>query len=365
MFMSVRWAALALLAPLLAWGGDLGHPEGLGRAATPAEIAAWNIDVRPDFQGLPKGSGSVAAGEKLWEARCASCHGTFGESNEVFSPIVGGTTDDDIRTGHVAALRNNSQPERTTLMKVSTISTIWDYIHRAMPWTAPRSLKPDEVYAVTAYILNLGGIVPDDFVLSDKNIAEVQQRMPNRNGMTTDHGLWLASGKPDTHNTACMKHCPDAGVITSSLPLYARNTHGNLAAQNRIIGPVRGEDTTRPPLTGSVTQNAPAVRAAALATLAALTGAGTAQAAAVPAGRALAERNGCMNCHGVTQKKVGPAFADVAKKYHGDAQAAAALEKKIQQGGQGVWGSVPMPAQTQVTSNDLHEIVTWILNGAK
>ena len=70
-------------------------------------------------------------------------------------------------------------------MKLPTLSTLWDYIHRAMPWNAPKSLRADEVYAVTAYMLNLGGVVPDDFVLSDATSREVQQRLPNRNGMTT------------------------------------------------------------------------------------------------------------------------------------------------------------------------------------
>ena len=149
-------------------------------------MAAWDIDVRPDFKGLPKGTGSVAQGKDVWEAKCASCHGIFGESNEVFTPLVGGTTEDDVKTGRVARLTDPAFPGRTTLMKVSTISTLWDYIHRAMPWNAPKSLKPDEVYAVTAFLLNLGGVVPDDFVLSDRNIAEAQQLLPNRNGMTTD-----------------------------------------------------------------------------------------------------------------------------------------------------------------------------------
>src|SRR6476661_4359709 len=65
---------------------------GIGRAATPKELQAWDIDVRPDFKGLPKGSGSVAQGQVVWETKCASCHGIFGESGEVFNPIVGGTT---------------------------------------------------------------------------------------------------------------------------------------------------------------------------------------------------------------------------------------------------------------------------------
>jgi len=96
---------------------------GVGRAATPKEVAAWDIDVRPDFKGLPKGSGSVAKGQEVWEGKCASCHGIFGESNEVFSPLVGGTTQDDIKTGRVARLNDSSFPGRTTLMKVATVST--------------------------------------------------------------------------------------------------------------------------------------------------------------------------------------------------------------------------------------------------
>src|SRR5690349_22011602 len=86
---------------------------GIGRAATPAEVKAWDIDVRPDFKGLPPGSGSVAAGMAVWEAKCAGCHGVFGESNEVFSPLVGGTTEEDIRTGRVANLRRPDYPGRT------------------------------------------------------------------------------------------------------------------------------------------------------------------------------------------------------------------------------------------------------------
>src|SRR5438067_10753685 len=78
---------------------------GIGRPATPAEIAAWDIDVRPDFKGLPPGSGSVEQGQGIWDAKCAQCHGTFGESNEVFQPLVGGTTADDIKTGHAKALK--------------------------------------------------------------------------------------------------------------------------------------------------------------------------------------------------------------------------------------------------------------------
>ncbi|GAB3629024.1 Cytochrome c-551 [Pandoraea terrae] len=341
-------------------------PAGVGRAATPAELAAWDIDVRPDFQGLPKGSGSVADGQKLWDARCASCHGTFGESNEVFNPIVGGTTADDIRTGHVASLTASNQPVRTTLMKVSTVSTLWDYIRRAMPWNAPRSLTPDEVYAVTAYILNMGEIVPADFVLTERNIGDVQQKMPNRNGMTRAHGMWRVGDKPDTHNTACMHDCAGAGIVTSALPAYARDAHGDLAAQNRVVGPVRGVDTKLPPLSGSAAQNAAQRKTAALALLMAASPDASAHPAATTSPAAiLADKNGCLACHGVTEKKVGPAFSEVAAKYHGQDDAPGRLAAKIRAGGAGNWGSVPMPPQSQLAETDLRDMVTWILRGAQ
>jgi cytochrome c len=89
---SIKLASAALAAGLLAGSLQAAPPlTNIGRAATAKEIAAWDIDVRPDFKGLPKGSGTVSAGMKVWEEKCASCHGVFGESNEVFTPLVGGT----------------------------------------------------------------------------------------------------------------------------------------------------------------------------------------------------------------------------------------------------------------------------------
>jgi cytochrome c len=323
----------------------------IGRSATPKEIAAWDIDVRPDFKGLPKGSGSVASGAQVWESRCASCHGSFGESNEVFTPIVGGTTKDDVKTGRVAALRTNSQPQRTTMMKVATVSTLWDYIHRAMPWTAPKSLSNDEVYAVVAYILNLSEVVPEDFTLSDQNIAEVQKLMPNRNGMSQAHGMWDVKGKPDVRSVACMKDCAPT-ELHSTLPVVSRNAHGNIALQNRSFGAVRGVDTTKPastaPLAGHVVAAAPVPAAPAK-----------------PAALALAEQNACLGCHGIKDKLVGPGFAQVAAKYKGDAKAPAALAAKIRAGGSGAWGAVPMPPQAQLKDGEVQMLVGWILNGAK
>ena len=97
--------AILTMALLAMAGMALAQSEkypGLGREATPKELARWDIDVRPDFKGLPPGSGSVAKGQEVWEGKCAQCHGIFGESNEVFSPLVGGTTAQDIQSGRVA-----------------------------------------------------------------------------------------------------------------------------------------------------------------------------------------------------------------------------------------------------------------------
>lgn len=367
---------LAMLAP---GAGAAEKFPGVGRAATAAEVTAWDIDVRPDFKGLPPGSGTVLRGGDIWEGKCASCHGSFGESNEVFTPIVGGTTADDIRSGRVAALAGNSQPQRTTLMKVSTVSTLWDYIHRAMPWDQPKTLSPDEVYAVTAYLLNLGEIVPEDFELSDKNIAEVQARMPNRNGMTREHGMWLPADKPDTQNTACMSNCVETVKVTSELPDYARNAHGDIAAQNRLIGPVRGANTLAPPLTGAAGSNADAVRLHASQTIASTAGAAkpvAAAAAAAPsapakaaagadlAGARLATSGTCVACHAADRKMIGPSYREVAAKYGGNTDAHALLAQKIRKGGGGVWGAMPMPPNPGVSDDDLKRIVDWILAGA-
>jgi cytochrome c len=325
---------------------------GIGRHATIAEVAAWDIDVRPDFKGLPKGSGSVAKGQEIWEAKCASCHGTFGDSNEIFTPIAGGTTKEDIKTGRVASLNDMKQPQRTSLMKVATVSTLWDYIYRAMPWNAPRSLTPDDTYALVAFTLNLGDIVPDDFVLSNSNIADI--KMPNRNGMTTKHGLWRVDGKPDVNGSACMNNCVPFVQIGSTLPDFARNAHENIADQNRMYGPYRGADTTKPPI-----KQLPGSTGLALTPVAASASAPSKGPAA------LFKSENCSACHASNSKLVGPSIADVAAKYQGQSDAQDKLMAKVKAGGAGVWGAIPMPAQAQLSAADNRALVAWMLSGGK
>lgn len=322
--------------------------HGIGRPATPAEIKAWDIDVRPDFKGLPKGSGSVDQGQVLFEEKCASCHGSFGESNEVFTPLAGGTTKEDIKTGRVRGLSSGELPQRTTFTKVATISTVFDYIQRAMPWTAPKSLAPDDVFAILAYLLNLQEIVPEDFVLTDQNIADVQKRLPNRNGMTTNHGMWPGAsaakggigngGKPDVNNPRCMKNCKNEVLVGSVLPEYARTAHGELRDQNRSFGAVRGTKTLGPE---------------------------AAKKAADAGILDLANKSGCMACHGLKAKIVGPGYNEIQSRYSGQADAEDRLVAKVKAGGQGAWGSMPMPPNGHLKDDDIRTLVKWILSGAK
>jgi len=216
----------------------------VGRAATVAEIAAWDVDVRPDFRGLPAGSGSVNQGMKLWEKKCASCHGVFAESPAVFPPLIGGTTSADIERGRAAGLTAATENSKTTIMKLATVSTLWDYIRRAMPYDAPKSLSVNEVYAATAYLLHLADILPADFTLTEKNIAQAQAKMPNREGMTTAHGMLAVQGKPDVSSEACMNQCKVNEQSLVVLPASVNGLNGNLAEQNRTYGSIRGVDTS-------------------------------------------------------------------------------------------------------------------------
>ena len=285
----------------------------IGQLATPGMIAGWDIDVRPDGRGLPAGHGSVREGQAIYDAQCAGCHGTFGESNSNLQ-IAGG----------VGTLKS-AQPLRTTGSKLNYATTLFDYIRRAMPLTAPQTLSADEVYALTAYVLYLNDIVGGDAALDPASLVAL--RMPNRDGFSTAHGMMRRDGEPDTHNVECMRDCVREVAVTSQLPVYAKDSHGDIDAQMRSFGHV-------------------------------------AAAEAVDSGLALAQRAGCVACHAADVRIVGPALRDIAARYAGDAGAAAALAGKIREGSQGAWGSVPMPAQP-VSAAQASELVRWILDGAK
>jgi S-disulfanyl-L-cysteine oxidoreductase SoxD len=339
--------------------------SNIGRPATPSEIKAWDIDVRPDFLGLPKGSGTAAKGTEIWEAKCASCHGSFGEANNIFSPLIGGTTKNDIKTGRVASLTENSYPGRTTMMKVATLSTLWDYINRAMPWNQPKSLSPDEVYSVLAYMLHTADVIPDTYVLSHETMAQVQKLLPNRNGLTTNHAMWPGSEfngttKPDVMAKRCMNNCVDATTVASSLPDYARNAHGNLVEQNRLIGPQRGQNTDlqpKSPATVPATASANSPTATASSTTEAKPSTAAELLTAKDVSKILSQNN-CSACHGMDTKLVGPSFKEIAAKY-GKKNMAPYLEGKIKKGGAGVWGAIPMPAQG-ISDDNAKLVARWL-----
>ena len=179
---------------------------GYGKAASAAEIAGWDIDVRPDGQGLPPGSGSVEDGEMLYEDQCAECHGSFGEGVGRFPVLAGGE-------GSLTEAR----PSKTVGSFWAHTSTLWDYIHRSMPFTAPQSLEDDEVYAIVAYVLYLNDIVDDDFELNQSNLADIE--LPNKPNFIPDP-------RPDVKNVRCMNKCKDPAsisVASSSAPLETSN----------------------------------------------------------------------------------------------------------------------------------------------
>ena len=146
--------------------------SGVGRPATPDEIRNLGAAVAPDGGGLPDGSGTVAAGRDVFAARCAKCHGDKAQG-DVGPTLVGGR-------GTLATPR----PLKTVGSFWPYATTVWDYINRAMPFDEPGLLKPPEVYAVTAYILNINGIIPADGVMDAKSLPKV--RMPNRDGFVAD-----------------------------------------------------------------------------------------------------------------------------------------------------------------------------------
>ena len=163
----------------------------IGKLATKEEIAGWDIDIRPDGLGAPIGSGTALIGEEIYTEQCAACHGDFGEGADRWPALVGGE-------GSLAS----HDPEKTTGSYWPYASTIYDYIYRAMPYGVAQSLSYDETYEIVAYLLYMSDIIDEDFVLSEKNIGEIE--MPNRNGFL------LPDPRPDIVNTnglPCMKDC--------------------------------------------------------------------------------------------------------------------------------------------------------------
>ena len=145
---------------------------GVGQPLTPEQIRALGAAIAPDGTGLPEGSGTVAAGREVFVASCVRCHGDKG-AGEIGPALAGGQG--TLRTAKPLKTVGSFWPYATTL---------WDYINRAMPFDKPGLLKPPEIYAVTAYILNLNGIIEDNQIMDAKSLPRV--KMPNRDGFVAD-----------------------------------------------------------------------------------------------------------------------------------------------------------------------------------
>lgn len=189
--------AAALFAVPLA--GAAADKLGIGREATPEEIKAWDIDVRPDGQGAPPGKGTVAQGEEVFQTQCATCHGEFGEGKDRWPVLAGGL-----------GTLTHDRPEKTVGSFWPDATTIFDYIKRAMPFGNAQSLTDDQIYALTAYILNLNDVIKDNsFELNHTNLATI--KMPNRDGFYDDDRevaekrFW--GGEP------CMKDCKAEAAV--------------------------------------------------------------------------------------------------------------------------------------------------------
>ena len=192
------WAAFSASSTASAWPGA-GAKFKLGREALPEEVAAWNIDVRPDGQGLPDGEGDVATGEELFSEHCASCHGEFAEGVDNWPKLAGGN-----------GTLDHEDPLKTVGSYWPHLSTAWDYVHRSMPFGAAQTLDADQTYAVIAYILYSNDLVEDDFVLNKETFASV--KLPNAEGFIQDDRESTELAK--FSQEPCMTDCKQTVEVT-------------------------------------------------------------------------------------------------------------------------------------------------------
>ena len=159
---------------------------GVGRPPTAGEVEAWALTIPADGQGLPPGSGTAALGKAIYAERCASCHGENGEDAK-YSRLVGGH-------GSLAT----AQPIKTIGSFWQYATTLWSYIRRAQPFDEPGSLTADQVYAVTAYLLHLNGVIGEQDVMHAKTLPLV--KMPN-------HGGFVSDPRPDVGKAVKARRC--------------------------------------------------------------------------------------------------------------------------------------------------------------
>jgi S-disulfanyl-L-cysteine oxidoreductase SoxD len=158
-------AGLTIVAVLPSFG----QTPQFGQAIAPADVAPWDISIGPDGAGLPPGNGTAKQGEAVYAAKCQACHGEKGA----------GRPNDQLAGGH-DTIRSDKPAVKTVGSYWPHATTLFDYIRRAMPFNESKSLSAEETYAVSAYILNLNGIVGADDVLDARSLPKVA--MPNKDG---------------------------------------------------------------------------------------------------------------------------------------------------------------------------------------
>ncbi len=172
-----KWITMAALMLIVGFGARAADPidsqKQPGRRASAQEVAAADITVFPDGAGLPAGRATAREGRGVYDERCAACHGSKGQGTNDFPELAGG----------VGSLKG-SKPMLTVGSYWPYATTLWDYTRRAMPYQQPGSLTPNEVYAVTAYVLYLNGIVAESMVVDQTTLPNI--RMPNRDGFVPD-----------------------------------------------------------------------------------------------------------------------------------------------------------------------------------
>ena len=256
-----------------------------GRVPTANELEAWDRDVMPDGTGLPEGSGSVEDGEEIYEAQCVSCHGDFGAGSGSYPKLTAGNAYEMQKTMVNQRVDGNDEgPKRTFGSYWGEASTLWWYIKTGMPHTAPMSLTNDEVYAISAYILNIneieidGEVVEDEYVLDRAKFLKIE--MPNKDGF--EPKIDGPSG-PDNvrayyddvnnygNGTRCMKDCFDGEAkiqkikmaisgfepalsIEKSLPAVsadAKPAHPGKASYEKSCAVCHGTDAMGAPVLGN------------------------------------------------------------------------------------------------------------------
>ena len=232
---------LKLLASAAIVTGAPAFAEGLGRVALPEEVAAWNTDIRPDGQGLPVGSGDAIVGEEIWTEKCAVCHGDFAEGVDRWPVLAGGD-------GTLAS----SNPVKTIGSYWPYLSTVYDYINRAMPFGNAGSLEPDEVYALTAYLLYSNDLIEDDFVLSNETFGDIV--MPNVDNFFMDDRA--ETELPIFAAEACMTNCKDSVEVTKRAAVIDVTPEGGGTGIDLESG--GGSETVAPAATEAAPADEPA-----------------------------------------------------------------------------------------------------------